>query len=64
MTDRLKNEEFIRLLAARMDADETTARAWLDGVFEKIPPLHSHAGIWPVRVHAPKEREVIHAQKS
>ena len=36
MTDRLKKEEFIRLLAARMDADEVTATAWLDGVVETL----------------------------
>ncbi len=34
MTDRLKKEEFVRLLATRMNADEATATAWLDGVVE------------------------------
>jgi nucleoid DNA-binding protein len=36
MTDRLKKEEFIRLLTARMNADEATAAAWLDGVVETL----------------------------
>ena len=28
MSDRLKKEEFVRLLAARMKTDEATATAW------------------------------------
>ena len=28
MTDRLKKEDFVRLLATQMDADEATATAW------------------------------------
>ena len=34
MTDRLKKEEFVCLLAIRMNADEATA--WLDGVVETL----------------------------
>jgi len=36
MTDRLKKEDFVRLLAARMNADEATATAWVDGVVETL----------------------------
>lgn len=36
MTDRLKKEEFIRLLVTRMNADEATATAWVDGVIETL----------------------------
>ena len=36
MTDRLKKEDFVRLLAARMHADEATATAWVDGVVETL----------------------------
>jgi DNA-binding protein HU-beta len=36
MADRLKKEEFVRLLAARMNADEATATAWLDGLVETL----------------------------
>ncbi len=36
MSDRLKKEEFVRLLATRMKTDEATARAWLDGVVETL----------------------------
>lgn len=36
MTDRLKKEEFIRFLAARMQADEATATAWADGMVETL----------------------------
>ena len=36
MTDRLKKEEFVRLLAARMKTDEATATAWVDGVVETL----------------------------
>src|SRR5436305_688903 len=36
MTDRLKKEEFVRLLASRMNADEATATAWLDGSVETL----------------------------
>jgi hypothetical protein len=31
MTDRLKKEDFVRLLATRMNADEATATAWVAG---------------------------------
>ena len=34
MTAGLKKEEFIRLSATRMNADEATATNWLDGVIE------------------------------
>jgi hypothetical protein len=36
MTDRLKKEDFARLLATRMNADEATAAAWVDGVVETL----------------------------
>jgi Bacterial DNA-binding protein len=36
MTDRLKKEEFVRRLATRMDADEATATAWIDGFVETL----------------------------
>lgn len=36
MTDRLKKEDVVCLLAARMKSDEATATAWLDGVTETL----------------------------
>ena len=36
MSDRLKKEDFVRLLAARMKTDEATAPAWVDGVVETL----------------------------
>ena len=36
MTDRLKKEEFVRLLATQMNADEATATAGVDGVVETL----------------------------
>lgn len=36
MSDRLKKEEFVSLLATRMDADEATATAWVDGFVETL----------------------------
>ena len=36
MADRLKKEDVVRLLAARMKSDEATAAAWLDGVTETL----------------------------
>jgi DNA-binding protein HU-beta len=36
MPDRIKKEEFVRRLAARMETDEATAGAWLDGVTETL----------------------------
>ncbi len=36
MTDRLKKEDFVRLLATRMHTDEATATDWLDGVIETL----------------------------
>jgi len=36
VTDRLKKEEFVRFLAARMQADEATATAWVDGMVETL----------------------------
>jgi len=36
MTDRLKKEDFIHLLATRMNTDEATAAAWIDGVIETL----------------------------
>jgi hypothetical protein len=32
MTNRLKKEDVVRLLATRMDADEATATAWVEGM--------------------------------
>ena len=36
MTDRLKKEDFARLLATRMNADEATTTAWIDGLVETL----------------------------
>lgn len=36
MTDRLKKEDFVRLLATQMDADEATATAWVDSIVETL----------------------------
>lgn len=36
MTDRMKKEEFVRLLAEKMEANEGTATAWVDGVVETL----------------------------
>jgi nucleoid DNA-binding protein len=36
MTDRLKKEDFVRVLAARMKTDEATANAWVNGVVETL----------------------------
>jgi hypothetical protein len=36
MTDRLKKEDFVRLLATRMNTDEATATAWVDGIVETL----------------------------
>ena len=36
MSDRLKKEEFVHLLAKRMNADEATTTAWVDGVFDTL----------------------------
>lgn len=36
MTDRLKKEDFVRLLTARMKTDEATANTWVDGVVETL----------------------------
>ena len=36
MADRLKKEEFVRLLASQLNADEATATVWLDGVIETL----------------------------
>ncbi|MFL5707227.1 MAG: hypothetical protein ACJ8AG_31060 [Ktedonobacteraceae bacterium] len=36
MTDRLKKEDFVRLLATRMNAEEATAVAWVDGVVDTL----------------------------
>jgi Bacterial DNA-binding protein len=36
MPERIKKEEFVRRLAARMNADETTATGWVDGVVETV----------------------------
>ena len=36
MPDRIKKDEFVRRLAARMHTDETTATTWVDGVVETL----------------------------
>ncbi len=36
MPERIKKEELVRRLAARMNADETIATAWVDGVVETL----------------------------
>ena len=36
ITDRFKKEDFVRQLANRMNVDEATATAWLDGVVETL----------------------------
>ena len=36
LNDRLKKEEFVHLLATRMNTDEATATAWVDGVVETL----------------------------
>ena len=36
MPERIKKEELVRRLAARMGADETTATAWVDGIVETL----------------------------
>jgi nucleoid DNA-binding protein len=36
MADRLKKEEFVRLLASQLNAGEATATVWLDGVIETL----------------------------
>ena len=36
MTDRMKKEEFVRLLAEKMETNESTATAWVDGVVETL----------------------------
>lgn len=36
MADRIEKKEFVRRLAARMQADEATAAAWLDGTLEEM----------------------------
>lgn len=36
MTTRIRKDEFIRRLAARMNTDEATATAWADAVTETV----------------------------
>ncbi len=36
MPDRIKKDEFVRRLALRMDSDEKTAAAWVDGIVETL----------------------------
>ena len=36
MTDRLRKEDVVHLLAVRMKSDEATATAWLDGIVETL----------------------------
>ncbi|GHO45044.1 HU family DNA-binding protein [Ktedonospora formicarum] len=36
MSERIKKEDVARRLATRMDTDEATATAWVDGVIETL----------------------------
>lgn len=36
MPDRIQKEEIVRRLAARMEADDATAAAWVDGLLETL----------------------------
>ena len=36
MTERINKDELVRRLAARMNADEATATAWVDGIVETL----------------------------
>jgi nucleoid DNA-binding protein len=36
MPDRIKKEEFVHRLATRMDTDDATAMAWIDGITETL----------------------------
>src|SRR5258708_6575758 len=36
MPERVKKEDFIRQLAVRMNADDVTAAAWIDGMVETL----------------------------
>jgi hypothetical protein len=36
MTDRIKKEELAHRLASRMNTDEATAKAWIDGLIETL----------------------------
>jgi nucleoid DNA-binding protein len=36
MADRVKKEEFVHRLATRMNTDEATAMAWVDGMVETL----------------------------
>ena len=36
MPDRIKKEEFVHRLAARMDTDDATATAWIEGITETL----------------------------
>ena len=36
MTERINKDELVRRLAVRMQADEATAAAWLDGIVETL----------------------------
>ena len=36
MTDRINKEEFFRRLAIRMNTDEATTIAWVDGIVETL----------------------------
>ena len=36
MADRIKKDEFARRLATRMNTDEATAAAWVDGFIETL----------------------------
>ncbi len=36
MADRIKKEELARRLATRMNSDEATATAWVDGIVETL----------------------------
>ena len=36
MAERINKDEFVRRLAARMQADEVTVTAWVDGIVETL----------------------------
>jgi len=42
MPERIKKEDVVRRLATRMDTDEATATAWVDGVVETFDELRNY----------------------
>jgi nucleoid DNA-binding protein len=46
MAERIERKEFVRRLAERMQADDATAAAWLDGMVEEMyQTFRSGAGL-------------------